>query len=723
MQKYRLRNFKLIGPILIPAILLFFVFQPSIPAQDEEYTEAIKVLEQYIAKQLGADRIPGLSIAFFKDDFVWAKGFGYADLENRVPATAESAYRLASVSKSMTALAALKLAEEGKLDLDADVRTYVPFFPGKKWPVNARQLMGHLGGISHYRDYDKEGFFTTHYDTKESVDVFADWELEAEPGTKFIYSSYGYNLLGAVVEGASGEPFGKYVTENVWKPLGMDSTRLDSPDEIIPNRVRGYRSAGDKVMIAKFVDISSRFGAGGTRSTVLDLLKYARGVIESKVLSKEYSDTAFDSMATKDGRYTFYGCGWSVTPYAGFFTIAHSGGQQETSTYLFVLPNENFAVAVAANFDAPTYKFVQAAASAVMGLAEISVEVPNEADGRVYRGLQMAWRFGLARQDRCGKPLSSDAGKLAEAFKYFNDAVNRSALEKDLDGVGKKIEDGVHPLTGEPLTVIGSYMAERLLEKHGPARLTFYRKNGGILFFRDYIRLYTSDGSIPAECRLTPELERTVEEWAAGWERVWTDEVRRYYFLSATDDLEGVAERLKELFAGASVYPRFNNQLNAYAYNLKKAGDIDKGLQTLLFAAELFPTDANLYDSIGEFYLAKDDKENAARYYAVALEKDPAQASSEIALAKINAPALTGEEMDALIGEYPLLPSLVVNVVRENEKLFAEAAGLGKLEMVAKSPQKFLVKAGREVYSMEFKKNKQGRAEKMTLVLSGPRND
>ena len=113
-------------------------------------------------------------------------------------------YRLASVTNPMTATAILQLVEQGKIDLDADVQKYVPYFPKKNYPVTVRNLLGHLGGISHYKDYSVEGHFKKAKNTKESLAVFMDWNLVAEPGTRFNYTSYEYNLLGAVIEGASG---------------------------------------------------------------------------------------------------------------------------------------------------------------------------------------------------------------------------------------------------------------------------------------------------------------------------------------------------------------------------------------------------------------------------------------------------------------------------------------------------------------------------------------
>ena len=144
-------------------------------------SKAIKEFEKFIGEQMALDKVPGLSMGFMKGDFTWAKGFGYSDLENKVTAKPESSYRLASITKTITAIAVLQLAEEAKIDLDAEVQTYVPYFPKKKWPVTIRLLLGHLGGISHYKNYDEEGHIKVHKDTKEALAIFQDFDLVAEP--------------------------------------------------------------------------------------------------------------------------------------------------------------------------------------------------------------------------------------------------------------------------------------------------------------------------------------------------------------------------------------------------------------------------------------------------------------------------------------------------------------------------------------------------------------
>jgi Beta-lactamase len=123
----------------------------------------------------------------------------------------EKSLKHASVQKSMTAVAVLQLVEKGRIDLDAEVQNYVPFYPRKQFPITIRQLRGHLGGIPHYVNRDVEQHFKDHKDIKQTIAVFANFDLVVEPGRKFVYSSYGYNLLGTVIEGASGESYPQYM--------------------------------------------------------------------------------------------------------------------------------------------------------------------------------------------------------------------------------------------------------------------------------------------------------------------------------------------------------------------------------------------------------------------------------------------------------------------------------------------------------------------------------
>jgi serine beta-lactamase-like protein LACTB len=164
---------------------------------------------------------PGLSVAVaINGEVVWAEGFGLADVEQTVPVTNTSKFRIGSTSKSFTAVAALLLSERGKLDLDTDVRRYVPAFPDKGYVITTRELLMHRGGVRHYsaKELDQEN--QRHYSSvTEGLERFKNDPLISPPGAQWHYSSYGYNLVGAIIEGAAGKKFLEFMQDEVFHPL------------------------------------------------------------------------------------------------------------------------------------------------------------------------------------------------------------------------------------------------------------------------------------------------------------------------------------------------------------------------------------------------------------------------------------------------------------------------------------------------------------------------
>src|SRR5215831_4230112 len=213
--------------------------QKALPA--EKHLE----IEKAVASFMSANSVPGLSAAVvLAGEPRWAQGFGMADLENSSPATSATLFRLGSISKPITAVAVLQLWERGKLDLDSPVQKYCPEFPQKESPITTRQLLGHLAGIRHYNPDGKGDVpedSARHFSSmKESLQLFASNPLVAKPGTEFHYSTYGYTVIGCVLEGAAGKKFMDYVRKNVFGPAVMGQTRDDDFFTVIPRRTRWY---------------------------------------------------------------------------------------------------------------------------------------------------------------------------------------------------------------------------------------------------------------------------------------------------------------------------------------------------------------------------------------------------------------------------------------------------------------------------------------------------
>ena len=606
-------------------VVLSLVCQSLRAGQTGRYSAEIQAFEQFVRQQMEVDRIPGLSVAFMKDDFLWARGFGYADLENKTPATETSSYRLASNTKSMTAVAILQLVEQGKVDLDAEVQRYVPYFPWKRWPVTARQLLGHIGGVSHYRDYDVEGHIKTHKDTRDALAIFADFDLVAQPGAKYEYSSYGYNLLGAVVEGAAKQPFGDYLREYLWGPLGMRDTYMDDPDCLIPNRVQGYRILDGKLKNSEYVDISSRFAAGGTRSTVVDLLKYARGLDAHKVLSPESTDLMYTSLATNEKRFTDYGLGWVISPVNGRFHVFHTGGQPETRTVLVRFPKVGFAIALAYNLEgANLHVYSHRLAQLVLDEGwNVPVYVGEKVDAALYDGIWEAFNYGLCYFTRYEKPRSTDLADLDKAFGAFNSCLSREALEAGYKEARKKIAEGRHPIAEEAFVKVGSYMAMKLQEALGSECLEVYHKRGAIEFFSDYVNICKRNPSDHPGPHLSEGLEKLVERWADDWGKTWNDYTRRLAITSFAD-LTSIGSRLKKLFEDSEIYPDFTPEFARVTRELGVNGDIKAALEVAMLSVDVYPRSctAHLTMATARACLGEKDKARAALKRALELHWD-----------------------------------------------------------------------------------------------------
>lgn len=343
--------------LLAPALVAAQVAVPSVlvntpPAWLPVVARARAVLQDSIR----ASGVPGASIAVMVDGrVIWSEGFGWADLEQRVPVTPLTRFRIGSVSKSLTAAAIGLLWQEGRLDLDAPVQRYVPSFPRKRWPITTRQVAGHQAGIRHYRG--TEFLSTRHYDSvTEGLSIFSGDSLLFEPGTQYSYSSYGFNLVSAVVEGASGQSFLDYMQEHVFIPLGMRSTVPEFPDSLIPWRARFYTEAdsGQGLLNVPLVDNSYKWAGGGFLSTAEDLVRYGSAYLQPGFLQPRTRTLLFTAQHTRDGADTHYSLGWFIShDSTGRLAVSHGGGSVGGTAYLVMYPGQGLVVALLANGDMP----------------------------------------------------------------------------------------------------------------------------------------------------------------------------------------------------------------------------------------------------------------------------------------------------------------------------------------------------------------------------------
>jgi len=585
------------------ALLLFFTF--SLFAQ----TEKLRDFETFAQEEMKAQHIPALSVAVKYGDFEWSRGFGESDLENHVAATQESSYRMASVTKPMTAVAILKLADEGKIDLDAEVQKYVPYFPRKPYTITVRQLLSHQGGISHYRDYMTEGRIKEPKTTKEAIAIFQDFDLIAEPGTQYNYSSYGFNLLGAVIEGASGLSYGDYLTANVWKPLGMTSTRMDDPRALIPHRVVGYTFENGQLRRSEYVDISSRFGGGGTRSTVIDMVRFLEGLANGKVLKAETREKAWTQAATRDGRLTHYGYGFGLYSRNGRYVIAHSGSQQETRTTMSYIPDAKLYIALASNLEeANLSRFEDKLIELLLGDPALpTMRVATLEDDRTLAALTSIYSTGLAYYSRTGHAMTTDKRELDAAMKYFNTSLT------DL----QKIDEGEHLMSGQPFAKIGSYIAATLAQR---GSLDVYHREGPLRFISDFTAINRD--------MFDKAFARRVQIWLNAWKALPPDALT--INVAARDGLERI-ERL----ATVPIKPDYVSDLVELGETAALANDLGTAMRIAEVGVKVYPTSPSLHGFRGLLQLIKGDHDAGIASLRKSLTLDPSGYASARNLANI----------------------------------------------------------------------------------------
>lgn len=335
----------------IPLLLTIFLFSVQGQAQKKVYTSAIQAGRDSIRIFMNQGKVPGVAIGVLVDGkVVWSQGFGYADLEQKVPVDpAKTKFRIASISKSLTAAGLAVLYEQGKIQLDSSIYFYLPGFPKKKYRPTIRQLAGHTAGIRWYQG--EEFFITKHYATvKEGLSIFENDSLLFRPGTKFGYTSFGFNLLSAAMEKAAGMDFLSFMNEQVLKPRQLTNTVPDLTDSLIAHRSRFYEVRDNRWVNAPFVDNSYKWGGGGFLSSSEDLLKFGDQFLHPGPLKKETIELFTASQRLADGTETGYGIGWGCgTDKKGRKWFGHRGGAVGGASDILIYPNEKVVVVLLTN--------------------------------------------------------------------------------------------------------------------------------------------------------------------------------------------------------------------------------------------------------------------------------------------------------------------------------------------------------------------------------------
>ena len=313
----------------------------------------IRAAQKLAKKFLRKHGIMGMSISVAQHgELIWSKGFGFSNKKPSIRVKPDSTiFRIASISKSITAVALAKLIDDKKINLDASIYDYIPEYPKQTYDITIRQLGANLSGIRHYKD-NNEYALNKKMSITEGLDLFKNDPLLFEPGTQFNYSSFGYVLLSEVIQKATKMPFDVFINVSIFKPLQMTHSMMDVSDMNVPNRTQFYKKSAvlKKPVVASPVCNEFKVAGGGFLSTSEDIVKFGNEIIFPKTVSKEALTEIVTSQHLKNGEKTGYGLGFSVeTSKKGTPKYYHTGGGVGASTILVVYPKEELVMTVLTN--------------------------------------------------------------------------------------------------------------------------------------------------------------------------------------------------------------------------------------------------------------------------------------------------------------------------------------------------------------------------------------
>lgn len=337
--------------LVVLVSLLSFWSARSAVTQSATDEAMIARIDALAAKALAHPGAAGLSVAVARGDLViLSKGYGKADLENSVPATEGSVFRIASVTKQFTAAAILRLAERGKLSLDDDFTRYVEF-PTSGKTITIRHLLSHTSGIKSYTD--APGFFDSgvarDLPPERVLDSVRGLPLDFEPGSQWAYSNTNYHLLGMIIEKVSGVTYARFMQDEFFTPLNLTHTRFDVASEIIPGRARGYGVINGAAANASYLSMTIPYAAGGLLSTAGDLVRWQLALVGGRVVSADSYKAMTSRAALSDGSFAAYGFGLFMSEVDGHPNFMHEGGIPGFNAILVYFPKEKLSIAVISN--------------------------------------------------------------------------------------------------------------------------------------------------------------------------------------------------------------------------------------------------------------------------------------------------------------------------------------------------------------------------------------
>jgi CubicO group peptidase (beta-lactamase class C family) len=343
-----------------PVLLLIFtlLLSPLAAAQDQ-----LPKIDEYMNAAAKVDRFSGAILVARDGHVVVSKGYGMADLEEDVPNTPETKFRLGSLTKQFTAASIMLLQERGRLSVQDSICKYVAPCPEAWQPITLHQLLSHTAGVPNFTslpDYQKT--MREPAPIESLINRFRALPLDFKPGEGWSYSNSGYVLLGYVIEKVSGESYENFLRKNIFEPLGMTSTGYDHADAIIKHRAHGYSPRGDQIVNAAYLDMTIPHAAGALYSTVGDLYLWEQSLYTERLLKRASLDAIYTPVQHE------YGYGWNITKLYNRKTYEHSGGIDGFATNITRFPDDRATVIVLSNYEAaPSSRIARDLAAILFG--------------------------------------------------------------------------------------------------------------------------------------------------------------------------------------------------------------------------------------------------------------------------------------------------------------------------------------------------------------------
>lgn len=336
---------------LLP-ILIFSAFVFAWKASAQTYKEEFQVIDTFLGEEYPKDR-PGAVVLIAKDgEIIYRKAFGLANLRKKKTLQTDMIFQLGSMTKQFTSAAVLQLVEQNKVSLDDKIQKYVEYYPEKEYEITIAHLLSQTSGIPEFFDVDESEFelLSQEHTPQQLIAYYADKPLLFQPGTQFQYSNSNYPLLGVVIEKASGLTLKEYFENNLFGPLGMNSTSLWYKDDFKKKRIaEGYRTKDGALELSPEIVGSTVYAAGGIVSTVDDLFLWNEALKDERLLSEDIVRQLTTEKTMLNGAGTGYGYGFFIKDLQGRKTVQHGGlifGFTSSGLYI---PEEDIYVCVLAN--------------------------------------------------------------------------------------------------------------------------------------------------------------------------------------------------------------------------------------------------------------------------------------------------------------------------------------------------------------------------------------